>query len=266
MKDDNGRYYLYLEVREKDGIDYEAYKDHLYNEMEMEFPLEYELIPFPVEPTIHGLVYDTNRDNTYNQEGFIGNILIFSTTKFLRDFSPDAVWASITDQTEIVDQNGHSMSFDDIKNGKYKDKVEPIFSVIDKTKREALKIKLPVFTPTGIFEYRSIKGMLQYNGIVCLDIDNINDPEYLKAITANLNYVYASFITPSSHGLKVIIKTEATFKSYKAIEEKAATAFAMDTGAYRDTHAKDIARIQYVSYDPNLYLNHNAIILKTCMI
>ena len=38
-----------------------------------------------------------------------------------------------------------------------------------------------------------------------------------------------------------------------------AEAFNEATGCSRDNHCKDIARIQFVSYDPELYINENSI-------
>ncbi|MCK9575731.1 MAG: BT4734/BF3469 family protein [Candidatus Pacearchaeota archaeon] len=146
----------------------------------------------------------------------------------------------------------------DIKNGKFKNLVEPIFKETDKKKREDLKYKLPLFTPTGQFITRSINGMAEYNGFICLDIDHVENVEDLKKRATKLNYVFAAFITPSGNGLKVLIPTTATKETYKETELKVSAAFAIDAGGIRDKHCHDIARIQYVSYDPELYLNENA--------
>ena len=138
---------------------------------------------------------------------------------------------------------------DGIRNGEWQARVEKC--------RTDLKYKnfLPCFTPTGVFNHRSIAGLEVYNGIICLDIDHIEDPEFLKQRAAKLSYVHAAFVTPSGKGLKVIIKSKATPETYKAIEEEIANAFLHDTGAVRDHRCKDIARIQFVSYDPTLYFN-----------
>lgn len=136
-----------------------------------------------------------------------------------------------------------------IKSGEWK-------KGVDKCK-EDLKNKdfLPCFTPTGKFSYRSIAGLEEYNGIICLDIDHLEDPVALKKKASNLSYVHAAFITPSGHGLKVIIKTSGDRENYKTNEEKVANGFFHDTGTKRDDRCKDIARIQFVSYDPDLYYN-----------
>ena len=127
---------------------------------------------------------------------------------------------------------------------------------IDKCKVDLKnKDRLPCFTPTGVFNHRSIAGLEEYNGIICLDIDHVEDPELLKQKASKLSYVHAAFVTPSGHGLKVIIKTSGKREDYKANEEKVASGFFHDTGAQRDNRCKDIARIQFVSYDPELYYN-----------
>lgn len=130
--------------------------------------------------------------------------------------------------------------------------------------RDNLKKKdwLPCFTPTGVFNHRSLAGLQEYNGVICLDVDHIEDPSELKERVAALDYVHAAFITPSGKGLKVIIVTDATTENYKDVEEQVAQRFLEDTGAARDTRCKDIARIQFISYDPELYYNSDSKILE----
>lgn len=167
--------------------------------------------------------------------------------KSLRNTKPEQVVSLIDVLTEII-------------SDKYKSQIEEIRSQEDPSK-SPLKDKLPVFTPTGVFNYRSLAGLEEYNGLMCLDIDNLEDPISLKEKCKKLNYVYAAFITPSGKGLKVMIKSPATSENYREIEAKVAEAFSHDTGAIRDNHAKDIARIQFVSYDPDLYINENSTII-----
>lgn len=147
---------------------------------------------------------------------------------------------------------------EEIRNGVYKTQIEEIRKQENPSK-SPLKDKLPLFTPTGIFNYRSIAGMETYNGVICLDIDNIPNAEEIKEKCKTLPWVYSAFITPSGQGLKVIVKTNATKETYKETELSVADAFFHTTGCSRDNHCKDIARIQFVSYDPTIYINENAI-------
>lgn len=146
---------------------------------------------------------------------------------------------------------------EEIRTDKYKSQIDEIRN-FENPSKNPLKDKLPVFTPTGIFNHRSMAGLENYNGLMCLDIDHIENPEQLKDQCKKLNYVFSAFVTPSGKGLKVLIKTNATSENYREIELKVATAFQHDTGAIRDNHCKDIARIQFVSYDPNIYINENS--------
>ena len=139
-----------------------------------------------------------------------------------------------------------------IKNGAWKEKILKC--------HQNLKAKdwLQCFTPTGIFSHRSINGLDFYNGVICLDVDNVGDPEALKEIAKKLPYVHAMFTTASGHGIKVIIKTNGDEHNYTANEEKVASLWFNATKNPRDIHCKDIARVQYISWDPNLYYNPNS--------
>ncbi len=147
---------------------------------------------------------------------------------------------------------------EEIRSEKYKKLIDDIRNEENPSKSR-LKDKLPCFTPTGIFSYRSLAGLESYNGVICLDIDSVENPEELKQKCKNLQWVHAAFITPSGKGLKVIVKTDATRETYKEKELQIAEAFNEATGFSRDNHCKDIARIQFVSYDPSIYINENSL-------
>jgi len=147
---------------------------------------------------------------------------------------------------------------EEIRTDKYKSQIEEIRN-FENPSKNPLKDKLPVFTPTGVFNHRSMAGLENYNGLMCLDIDHVANPEDLKERCKNLNWVYAAFVTPSGNGLKVMVKTHATKETYKETEILVADAFNHATGCSRDNHCKDIARIQFVSYDPNIYINEHSI-------
>ena len=146
----------------------------------------------------------------------------------------------------------------EIASDKYKIQIDEIRKEENPSK-SLLKNKLPLFTPTGIFSHRSMAGLESYNGIICLDIDGVSNPQELKEKAKMLHWVYAAFITPSGQGLKVLVKTNATAETYKQTEILVAEAFFNITGSSRDNHCKDIARIQFVSHDPDIYINEHSV-------
>lgn len=147
---------------------------------------------------------------------------------------------------------------EEIKSEKYHDSIMEIRNSAQ-DKQGKLKDKLPCFTPTGVFNHRSIAGLEAYNGLICLDIDGVDNPQALKEECKKLHWVYAAFITPSGKGLKVLVKTQGTVEIYKQTEILVAEAFHSITGYPRDNRCKDIARIQFVSYDPDIYINLHSV-------
>jgi hypothetical protein len=163
--------------------------------------------------------------------------------KNLRNKEPDETYSLI----EILDF---------IKNGKWKSEIEACR--LDLT----LKNSLPSFTPNGIFQVRNNLGLIQYSGIVCLDIDNVDDIPSLKRKCKSIPWVWVTYVTPSGKGLKVFVKTESTPESFKYIEQQVAQEFFNQTGLMRDNRAKDLARLQFISYDRELYLNPGSIVFE----
>ena len=127
------------------------------------------------------------------------------------------------------------------------------------TKRE-LKKNLPAITPSGTFENRyTIKN---FSGLHCLDIDGhdnpkINNWESPKKWMTALPFVVYCGLSASGKGLLVLIKiTDYLNQKYKY--PNIAGAF-MQFGLKTDNSKKGGNDLRYYSWDPNPYINHNAI-------
>lgn len=148
--------------------------------------------------------------------------------------------------------------FHEIKDGKWKTEVEACRLDI------TLKKSLPCFTPSGVFFYRNSNGLTSYSGVICLDLDAIDKPEALKEITKKIPWIWVSFITPSGKGLKIFVLTNSILDNFKHTEEEIASCFYKITGGIeRDVRSKDLARLQFVSNDPIIYINPNPIYFST---
>jgi hypothetical protein len=181
--------------------------------------------------------------------GLLGNgFLLLFLQKGIKMDIPVTVFRGLR-FTSPKEQTTLEKVLDDIKSDRWKDRVLKCHTDLKH------KDWLPCFTPTGTFSHRSIKGMESYNGIICLDIDHVDNPQDLKNMVKNISWVHAAFITPSGKGLKVMVKTNSSPENYKYTEEKVAEMFRDETNFTRDNRCKDIARIQFISYDPDLYYN-----------
>jgi hypothetical protein len=146
--------------------------------------------------------------------------------------------------------------FELIQVGRWKLEVENCRFDLSKKK------ELPCFTPTGIFKKRNSLGIENYSGIICLDIDNIDNPDSLKEICKSIPWIWSAFITPSGKGLKVFVQTTAELNQFQISEAEVARAFFELTGYLRDEKCKDLARLQFVSFDQNIYINQKPEIFK----
>ena len=159
----------------------------------------------------------------------------------------------------IQDIRDISDVFEKIKNGVLKEKIEAIRSANDKAKINLLKESLPSFTVSATFNDRRIKeNVKDYNGLIHLDYDGVDNPEQLKDVVSKLETTYCAFISPSGNGLKVFVKTNSKqsdhSKAFKIVNEY----YKDITGVESDQSVKDLTRLCFVSYDSKIFINENS--------
>jgi len=148
-----------------------------------------------------------------------------------------------------------------IASDKYKAPVTEIRDLIVQGKTEeaqALKQQLPAFTPSATFkEKRLLPNMEQYSGFVHLDFDKLTPEELLSAfqIIAEIPYTFLCFISPSGNGLKVFIEVNTGAEHHDTAYLQVMQYYQNATGLKADEKCKDIPRLCFVSYDPQLYKN-----------
>ena len=145
-----------------------------------------------------------------------------------------------------------------IKDGSSKELVEKIRQETDKERRNALKRQLPAICFSGKFTSRSANACVEHSGFICIDFDQFDSPldmaEYRFDLTQD-PYSYAVFTSPSGDGLKVIVKIPKDIKEHKNYF------LALQKHYNRkefDVACKDISRVCYESYDPNIYINEDS--------
>lgn len=143
-----------------------------------------------------------------------------------------------------------------IKNGNSKDLINQIRS--DKVNRDKLKKNLPSICFSGIFKNRSVKGLIEHSGLICLDFDKYSDSNELVTFYNQLKedeFTYACFISPSGDGIKLLVKIPAEAENHKLYFE------ALDeyyNNEHFDSSVSDVSRVCFESYDPNIYINKDS--------
>jgi hypothetical protein len=154
--------------------------------------------------------------------------------------------------------------FEDIKTGIYKDDIEYLRGmkqIGNDYLADSLKLKLFGFSTSGTFcSPRSKDTIETYSQAICLDFDNVQetDLEELKRSVNSCPYTLASFISPSGQGLKVFSLVDTNADAHTDVYIQVANYYKDLTGIEYDSKCKDITRLCFVSYDPELFYNEDA--------
>jgi len=134
-----------------------------------------------------------------------------------------------------------------------------------KKKKAALKYKLPVFLPSiHVKGNHDENNFTDYTNIISIDIDKLTSEkiEKLKILLNKIPSLIFYFVSPSGMGIKCFFAieneniTDVNFvKSlHLHLFDKFRETFKKN-GFVIDESCKNIGRLCYISYDPNLYLN-----------
>ena len=125
---------------------------------------------------------------------------------------------------------------------------------------DPLKKQLPGITWSGTFERRANDGLMKYSGLLCADVDSLGaDAPSVRERLTKSPYLYALFDSPSGDGLKAVFRVPAEasnhLTNFRAVERHVREL----TDVQIDESCKDSARLCFMSYDPELYVNENAV-------
>lgn len=146
--------------------------------------------------------------------------------------------------------------------------VDIIRSTTDKDKVRDLKASLPAITPSGIFSERRADKLLEYSGLICVDIDGkdnpqITDMETLKQKLSKCNYIMYCGASVSGKGLFCLIQIvppEQHKEHFYALQKDF-----LDMGIVIDKGCSDVCRLRGSSYDKKPYINPDATIYETTL-
>lgn len=148
-----------------------------------------------------------------------------------------------------------------LNSDKYRAKVEQIRNIEDKAERDTLKKTLPAITPGGIFNHRSLEGLLSHSGLFAFDIDfadnwNITNYSDLKDQLKKLQNVAYCGLSVSGAGYWGLIPISNPDKHKEHFQ-----ALIQDfrrLGIILDKSGGDVCRLRIYSFDPEAYFNHAA--------
>lgn len=168
----------------------------------------------------------------------------------------------------VVDTKGVTVSLNailnEIKKGKWEDSIDRLRSIGDEDQQKACKNKMPCFTPSGTFQDRKV--LIQHTGILVFDFDAKDNPGLLnecsehRQLLSEDEYTHFMFSSCRGEGLAVGVRIDPGkhLKSFLYLENYYRDKYELKA----DKGCKDINRLRFISYDPNLYINENSKVLQ----
>ena len=128
--------------------------------------------------------------------------------------------------------------------------------------QDRLKVMLlPVLCPSGTFTKRADSALVQYNGVICLDLDDTVDTVAVIEMAKQFPHTLAAMLSPTGKGVKVFILTD--------LQDPARHSdlyhFLGDIMGYKsridlkfDPSCSNPSRACFFSVDKRMYINRNA--------
>ncbi|MBS7332910.1 MAG: virulence-associated E family protein [Weeksellaceae bacterium] len=157
----------------------------------------------------------------------------------------------------------------EIKEGTYKSQILYLRKSLEQGKMEPYekaKKSLIAFTPSATFKGgRKLDYLQNYNQLIVLDIDKVekNKLAEIKQKAIELSTTFVAFISPSNNGLKLLIKVSTNQEEHKNTYNIVKEFYEKKLEIEIDISGKDITRLCFYSYDPEIYFNQNAEIFNT---
>lgn len=153
-----------------------------------------------------------------------------------------------------------------IRLGAFQSEVESLRQVYgsDKEKYDLQKKKLHAITFSGTFSSRrkpAAKKLQIHSNILLADLDKLSSDklaEVRQGVTSDPHVCFV-FASPSGHGLKVGIRIDGDRHAESFVAAQAH--FKSVHGVEIDESCKDVSRLCFISYDPDVWVNQSPAVL-----
>jgi len=115
-----------------------------------------------------------------------------------------------------------------------------------------LKHWLPSVCFSGKFTTRTDSGLLEHSGFLVLDFDDVYEIGEMMAMLATHDFIYAAWLSPRANGIKALVRIADTSKHIEHFEAL------KEIFPEIDKSGRNVSRVCYESYDPNIYINEQA--------
>ena len=124
-------------------------------------------------------------------------------------FNPEISWVQHAKSVDVKTIHLQDV-LRDIQGGSYKAEIEKIRNSLNSGTNEAaeLKERLPGIMFSGLFSKRNAKGLKAKSGLICADLDKVENIEAVRVKIQRDPHTLADFVSPSGTRLKVLLRID----------------------------------------------------------
>ena len=151
----------------------------------------------------------------------------------------------------------------------YKSVTEKIRHAPDKDTANTIKTtELSFVTFSGTFNKRRTADLVKHSGYLCLDLDDLSEPERIKKEISEDNILnpLLIFTSPSGNGLKVVVGIDINKAEHNEYFEAITIYFEKIFGIEIDKSGRDVSRACFLCHDPHVYFNNASFLLSNYFI
>lgn len=148
-----------------------------------------------------------------------------------------------------------------IRSNYYKNVIRQLRSIVGKEAQRSFKAKnLDYITPSGTFSYGNDESLISHSGILCMDLDDIEDVKELKEkLIDDIHFdTLLLFVSPCGNGLKWFIAIDLDVCNHKiwftSVRNYLMATYGL-TDKQVDKSCSNVSKACYMSYDPDAYIN-----------
>jgi len=151
-------------------------------------------------------------------------------------------------------------ALENIKSDRYKQYITKARKIENLDDYREFKKKLPSVTFCGEFkDNRQMDKVVSATGFIIPDIDHLADVEPVFRLLEQDKNIWFAFRSPSGDGIKCGIRCQniASDDDIKSVYTSVARYFSDIYGIKIDPACKDISRLTFLSWDPDMFINPN---------
>jgi len=150
-----------------------------------------------------------------------------------------------------------------------KKKIEYVRTFDDETERREVKAAtLPHFSMCRFADNHCVNDAFLSTNYLLFDLDHLPDLHAMRLLLVQDETIFCLFLSPSGDGLKFIYRLDREITdeaTYRAVYQAQARVIESKYGHKPDTR-DDPRRACFLSYDPDIYVNENAVPISTVIV